>query len=293
MTTTLGRWTRAALGACAAALLACAPAAAEPAMWVVKDADSTVSLFGTVHVLKPDTEWRTPKIDKAFRSSGDLWIEMDEGDNPAALQGLVARLGTSPATPLSSRLNAEDKAKLQAAATVAGLPPAALEPMRPWLAAVTLTLAPLMKAGYDPAAGVDKVLQDDAEAAGRPLRTLETMEQQFRFFADLPPEVELQLLRQALDEAEEGTAMIDRMAAAWAKGDVTLLERLVVDEMRADYPAVYQVLFTRRNAAWASSIETLMKGAGTHFVAVGAGHLLGPDSVQAQLAARGIVAERR
>lgn len=282
-----------AIGGLSAVLLACQPVRAEPAMWVVKDADSTVYLFGTVHVLKPETTWKTPRLERAFRASSDLWIEMDEGDDPKAMQGLLARYGLSPQTPLSSRLTPEDKVKLTAAAGVAGLPAPALEPMRPWLAAVTLTVAPLMAAGYDPAAGVDKVLQEDAEAAGRPLRTLETMEEQFRFFADLPPEVELQLLRSTLDDVAQGTAMLDRMAEAWAKGDTATLERLVIDEMRADYPAVYGVLFTQRNAAWAADIETLMKGAGTHFVAVGAGHLLGPDSVQAQLATRGLEAERQ
>jgi uncharacterized protein len=279
----------------AALLAAAAPVAAraEPAMWVARDADSTVYLFGTIHVLRPGVAWRSARIDQAYTSSQELWLEMDEGDDPTTVQALVARLGLSPQTPLSSRLTAAEKAKLTAAAGAVGLPAQALEPMRPWLAALTLTVAPLLKAGYDPKSGVDQVLETQAKADGKPLKTFETAEQQFRFFADLPAEVELEMLRQSLDEAEDSRAVLDRMADAWVRGDSAALEREVIDEMRADYPEVYAVLFTERNKAWAERIDTLMDGSGVHFVAVGAGHLLGPDSVQAQLAARGIATERR
>lgn len=287
------RLTGVALGALTAVLLAATPVKSEPALWVAKDADSTVYLFGTIHVLKPDTPWRTAKIDAAYKSSQELWLEMDEGDDPAVVQGLVARLGLSRETPLSSRLEPADRAKLTAAATAVGLPAQALEPMRPWLAALTLTVAPLLKAGYDPQSGVDQVLESAAKADGKPLKTFETAEQQFRFFADLPAEVELDMLRQTLDETEDGKAVLDRMAAAWARGDTTALEAEVIHEMRRDYPDVYAVLFTNRNKAWAERIDQLMDGAGVHFVAVGAGHLLGPDSVQVQLAGRGISTERQ
>lgn len=275
------------------ALAASAGAArAEPALWVARDADSTVYLFGTIHVLKPGVFWRSGKVDQAYRSSGELWLEMQEGDDPAVAQALVARLGLSP-TPLSGRLTAAEQAKLATAAETLGLPAPALDRMRPWLAALTLTVAPLIKAGYDPKAGVDQVLEDQAEADGKPIRTFETMEQQMRFFADLPPEVELEVLRQTLGETEDGKAVLDRMADAWARGDVRALEIDVIDEMRAEHPKVYAALFTDRNKVWAERIDRLMDGAGVHFVAVGAGHLLGPDSVQAQLAARGIETERR
>jgi uncharacterized protein YbaP (TraB family) len=83
--------------------LAAAPARAEPALWVARDADSTVYLFGTIHVLRPETQWRTPKIDAAYRSARELWIETSEGEDPATVQALVVRLGASPTTPLSSR----------------------------------------------------------------------------------------------------------------------------------------------------------------------------------------------
>jgi hypothetical protein len=277
-------------------LAAASPIAREPALWVVRDADSTVYLFGTVHLLKSATAWRTPKVDAALRESDEVWFELAETGDEAASNRIVAelmpKLGVDQARPLSSKLNAADRRRLEAAAASLGLPVAQLEPMRPWLAALTFSLVPIIKAGYDPKLGVDSLLAAAARGQNKPIRGLETMEQQFRFFADLPQELEVQMLREVLDDVERGPQVLDQLSAAWATGDGEAFERLFVDELR-DSPEMYKVLIVDRNEAWAKAIQERMKGSGVSFVAVGAGHLTGPDSVQARLAARGITAERR
>jgi len=272
--------------------VACAPPAhAGPAVWVVKDADSTIYLLGTVHFLKPDTQWRSANIDKALKDSADLWLEV-EADDPAVMQPLILKYGLDQAHPLSTKLSPEEFARLDAAARGMGASGAALEPMRPWLAGVTLSVAPLLKAGYDPNSGVEAKLKAEAKAAGKPIRTLETAEQQIRFFADMSPAMELTFLRSSLDDATDAPALLDEMVAAWAGGDVAGIDRLMIAEMRADYPALYELLLVRRNADWAQQIDTLLKSKGVTIIAVGAGHLAGDESVQAQLAKRGIKAER-
>ncbi len=281
----------AALAVLTATTFAALPAAADPAVWVVRDADSTLYLLGTVHVLRPDTVWRSPAIDKALGEADELWIEV-EADDPAAMQPLVRRYGLDPANPLSSKLSAEQKARLDAAAAGMGASGAALEPLRPWLAALTLSMGPLVKAGYDPASGVESKLKAAARDAGKPIRTLETLEQQIGFFADLPPTVELAFLLSALDEMETGPAMLDALVAAWSAGDAQALDELMVADLAADYPELHEALLVRRNKDWAGQIQTLLAGNGVSVIAVGAAHLVGEDSVQAQLAARGIAAER-
>ena len=278
-----------------ASLVAANPVRAEPALWVVRDPDSTVYLFGTVHLLKSDTAWRTPAVEEALARSGEVWFELAETGDEAASQKIAAallpRLGFDRSSPLSSRLTATERREMAEAAATLGLQPAQLEPMRPWLAALTFSLAPIVKAGYDPKLGVDTLLAAAARAQGKPIRAFETMEQQFRFFADLPPETELQMLREVLDDVDRGPQVLEALAAAWAAGDQSAFERLFVDELR-DSPELYEVLLDDRNEAWAEAIAERMKGAGVSFVAVGAGHLTGPDSVQAKLAARGLRAER-
>ncbi|MDP2258630.1 MAG: TraB/GumN family protein [Caulobacter sp.] len=274
-----------------AATLAALPAAADPALWVIRDEDSSIYLFGTVHVLKPETVWRTPAIDAALAEADELWIEV-ETDDPAAMGPLVRRHGLDPANPLSSKLTAEQKARLDAAAASMGASGAAFEPLRPWLAGLQLSIGPLVKAGYDPASGVESKLKAAARDAGKPIRTLETLEQQIGFFADLPPAVELAFLLSALDEMDSGPAMLDALVAAWSAGDVAALDDLMVREMAADYPELYEALLVRRNRDWAGQIQTLLAGEGVSVIAVGAAHLVGDDSVQALLGARGIAVER-
>ncbi|MBO9561046.1 MAG: TraB/GumN family protein [Caulobacter sp.] len=268
------------------------PALAAPALWVIKDKDSTIYLFGTIHVLKPQTQWRTPKIAQAFEAADDLVMEIEQPENPADTQALMLKYGIDRTAPLSSKLTPETYAKLQAAGQGMGFPPQALDVMRPWLAALTVSLTPLMKAGYDPESGVEKLLSAQAKAAGKPISAFETMEQQVRFFADMTPAQETQLLESTLDEVDDGPAKIDSLVAAWAAGDEGELEHEMIDEMRRDYPELYKLLLLDRNRDWADQLKTKLAGSGVSFVAVGAGHLTGPDSLQAQLKALGIKAER-
>jgi uncharacterized protein YbaP (TraB family) len=276
----------------AALAMGASPVLAEPALWAIKDKDSTIYLFGTVHVLKPSTPWRSPKIAKAFQDADDVVMEIEQPEDPATTRALMMKYGVDRAAPLSTKLKPESYAKLQAAAQGMGFPPQALEPMRPWLAALTVSLTPLLKAGYDPESGVEKLLTAQAKAAGKPIAAFETMEQQVRFFADMTPAQEAQLLESTLDEIDDGPAKIDALVAAWAAGDQSELKRQMVDEMQTEYPDVYKLLLVDRNQDWANQLKTRLAGSGVSFVAVGAGHLTGPDSLQAQLARLGIKTER-
>lgn len=267
------------------------PVLAEPALWAIKDKDSTIYLFGTIHVLRPTTQWRSPKIAKAFEAADDVVMEIEQPEKPADTQALMLKYGIDRTAPLSSKLTPETYAKLQAAGQGMGFPPQALDMMRPWLAALTVSLTPLLKAGYDPESGVEKLLSAQAKAAGKPISAFETMEQQVKFFADMTPAQETQLLESTLDEVDEGPAKIDALVTAWAAGDQVELERQMIDEMRRDYPDVYQLLLVQRNEDWARQLRTKLAGSGVSFVAVGAGHLAGPDSLQAQLAKLGIEAK--
>jgi uncharacterized protein YbaP (TraB family) len=281
---------RGALALVAVLALAAAPAFAEPSLWAIKDKDSTIYLFGTVHVLKPQTQWRSAKITKAFTDADDVVMEIEQPDDPKAMQPLMLQYGIDRTTPLSSKLRPETYRKLQAAAQGMGFPAQAIDVMRPWLAALTVSLTPLLQAGYDPESGVEKLLTKEAKAAGKPISAFETAEQQVRFFADMTPDQERELLESTLDDVDEGPAKVDALVTAWAAGDQAELNRQMIDEMRRDYPDVYKLLLVERNQDWARQLKTKLAGSGVSFVAVGAGHLTGPDSLQAQLAKLGIKA---
>lgn len=259
-----------------------------PAMWVISDEDSTLYLFGTVHLLRPTTGWGTERVDAAFDSADKLVLEISNPDDQAALVPLVMQHGMSPATPLSSLLTAEEMAALDEAAKTIGLSGAQMDPFRPWFAALTLSVAPLQKAGYDPTSGVELILKARAEAAGKPVTGFETIDEQIRILAGFPEEVQLEFLRSTLEEVEDASVELDKLVEAWAAGDVEAIETIGVDQMRETSEELYQALLVRRNTNWADQIQTLLEGSGAAFIAVGAAHLAGDDSVQDILERRGV-----
>jgi uncharacterized protein len=267
-------------------------AAAEPALWEVKSKTATVYLFGTIHLLKPHVRWETPKIADAFSHSDELWLEVVDAGDASAVTPVVERLGFDPKTPLSQKLTKEDQARLAADAKAIGEPLSNFEPMRPWLASIRLSVAPLVKAGFDPDAGVDRILKQKADLAGRPVKAFETVEQQIHYLADMPESLQVAELHVTLDEFGDATAELEALEKAWQAGDTAAIYKALDEDMKKTSPQLYRVLMINRNHAFADSIMNRLKGKGTAFVAVGAGHLAGPDGVQALLARRGVQVRR-
>jgi len=276
-------------------LLLLLPAAviAHPALWVVKDADTTIYLFGTVHLMPSDASWHSPELDRALADSRTLYIELTD-DDPETMTALVLRYGMDATHPLSSQLSQSEAHRLDLLANKLGVPGGmqTLNVMRPWLAALTLAVTPLLKAGLDPEHGVDKQLKAQMSAAGKPVLGLETAEQQVRFLADMPRMIELALLRSTMRDADKGTFRLTELIDAWKAGDVDAIARIGNDDMRLHEPKLYQRLLVQRNQVWATKIAAMLQQPGTVFIAVGAAHLAGPDSVQVQLRKLGISAQR-
>ena len=266
-------------------------AKAEPAMWVIRDADSTIYLVGTMHLLKHDGEWSADKMKKSLHEARELWLEIADFDDQTAVAPLVATLGIDPQHPLSTKLNDEQRKKLERVTATYNIPAATLESLRPWLAAVVLSEATILKAGYDPKSGVERILATQAKAEGHKILGFETAEQQMHLLADLSDEEQVAFLDSTLDDLEKGVELLDQLTKAWIDGDTETIARISNDEIKKS-PAVYEKLLVRRNIAWAQKIEQILKGSGVQEIAVGAAHLAGPDSLQVQLAKRGIKAEK-
>ncbi len=268
---------------------------ASPAIWAVTDDDTTLYLFGTVHVLKPEMNWRSEAFETAFANAETVYFETStDGEGEAELARLTMQLGQNPkGVTLSDLLTDEEYAQVEAAARAVNFHPMGLQTMRPWLAAVTLSLTSIIAEGYDPNSGVEAVIEPEAEANGKALRYLETAEQQLRFFADLPQETEVSFLVQSAREVGEAGDMISALDTAWYNGDVEVLESLMLEPMRAEAAEVYDVLIAKRNAAWVAELGDVMREeTGVFMVAVGAGHIAGPDSIATGLADAGFEVAR-
>ncbi|MFC3582111.1 TraB/GumN family protein [Sphingomonas hylomeconis] len=255
---------------------------ADPALWVVKDADTTIYLFGTIHVLKPGLTWFDDGVKTAFDASDDLVLEMIQP--PAAeMQGIVLKAGfTTEGKTLPEKLAAPDRAAYLKALSGFGLPANALDRADPWLAATQLSLIPVMKSGYDTSNGPETVLSAAAKAAGKKVIGLETAEQQIGYFDTLPETLQIAFLNSTVKDLPEVNKSLAGMVDDWSAGKPERLGKTLNEGMR-DTPEIGRVLLTDRNIRWADWIGTRMQQPGTVFVAVGAGHLAGKDSVIAQL----------
>jgi uncharacterized protein len=268
----------------AVALLLAAPVAAQttrdadPALWVVQDADTTIYLFGTVHVLKPGLSWFDEAVWAAFNQSDQIMLEMIEPDQ-TAMAGMIMKLAVNPAGPaLTDKLPADKRAAFAAALADLGMP-------------VTLSVAGLPKLGYDSGSGAERTLSVAAKAAGKKLEGLETPDQQLGYFDDLPEPLQIEFLVSTIDDFPKMGSELDKMVASWAAGDPAALAATLNESMRAT-PAIGKRLLSDRNARWAEWIDQRMRSPGNIFIAVGAGHLAGADSVQAWLAKRKLTAKR-
>lgn len=265
---------------------------ADPPLWVVRDADTTVYLFGSVHWLKPNLDWFDDDVRAAFDAADTLILETPPVEPVEAqrTQDAIGKTGTGPTLP--ERLPPAYRPKLAAALAELGYPAGAFDRVKPWLAATTLSVLPLRRRGYDPGAGVEAVLTQAARAAAKPIVGLEPREQQLGYFDALPEAAQIAMLTRQLDNMDKTGDSTDAVLAAWTAGDASALGRIVDADQRASSAAFGKAILSDRNRRWANWIARRMEQPGTVFMAVGVGHLVGRDTVQRALAERGLAARR-
>ena len=264
----------------------------DPAVWVLKDEDTTIYFFGTFHLLDGKSEWFNDEVKTAFDASQELYLEILTLDDPAALQPLIMKYAVDMSgKTLSSRLSAKARIELAAQLAEAKLPAGALEMFEPWFAATALTSLQAKKLGLSPENGPEAVLTKAAKAAGKPVGELETFEAQIAMLDALPESEQLDFLDETLDETKQLDTEFPTMIKAWSTGDSDKLAALL-NEGLGENTILYKMLLKDRNAKWADWVVARMAKPGTVMVAVGAGHLAGKDSLLAILDKRGFKSQR-
>lgn len=278
-----------AIAATACAAPAAEPKPARPAMWKVADSDTTIYLFGTIHLLPPGTQWRSSAFDKAAAGSDTLVVETVIDDkNPAATMNELFKLAVSDGLPpLASRVPDDKKAALQAAITKSGIPAPLLDKMETWAAAFLLLGVQFKDLGLDSGSGVESVLKKQFEAGGKPIDQLETNAEQLGFFDKLSEDSQRKFLIAVLDDSGSMKTQFAGMLQAWSKGDVKAIEKSFNDELD-EAAELRDALLTRRNANWTRWVRGRLDQPGTVLVAVGAGHLAGDQSVVSMLQKEGV-----
>lgn len=272
-----------------ALLLAPGLAAARPPVWIVRDADSTILLFGSVHILPPGLDWRPPELNQAIAQADDLWFEVpfDEAAQLEAQRAALASGMMPEGEKMSDLLSNKGRKRLAATAESLGLSVEQLDRLRPWFAELTISAAIYQRAGGEGADGVERQLSASAPASAQ-RRAFETPEEQIGFFAKAAVKDQVASLEETLKEAADAEGQYKELVDAWMKADTRALDREAVQPLRKASPALYATLVTERNARWTQDIIQRLHGSGHTVIVVGVGHLVGKDSVPNRLRALGV-----
>jgi uncharacterized protein YbaP (TraB family) len=275
-------------------------------MWVVRDQDSTIYLTGTVHALPPDTPWKSPKLEAALKQADDVWLEIAMTDR-ADLQRRSAEVMKKYAAaekPLSSMLSEPERAALSAFAKAMNMTPEQekrLDTLKPWAVSNAISASSMTSSGFEAEGGIDWEIAREAHALGHKINGFETIDFQASVLSAASEAEQLKELRMLLAmpraTRERMFAMITPSFIAWANGDTRPMTAYftfvaLVSNLDASQKARMDRLLKNRNENFANQIEERLKGSGVSFVAVGGGHLIGPNNVRAMLEARGIHVER-
>jgi uncharacterized protein YbaP (TraB family) len=267
--------------------LAAAPARVQPPVWVVHGPHATVVMFGSVHLLPGDVDWEPGTLKEALAHADELWFEIpiDKSSALSAQQAAI-RLGVLPnGQTLSAELSPEDRVRLAEAAKTCNLPLPLLDRLRPWYADLALSVSSFKLANANSDDGVEQKLA--AAVPNIPKHAFETIEEQINFLAGGSDKDQIDSLRETFDEVKEGPVFYRKLVNAWLSGDTKAIERQALEPMKRKAPGDYKTLLVDRNKRWVPVIEQRLAGQGEAVMVVGAGHLIGPDSVIARLRADG------
>lgn len=276
-----------------ALLLAPVTAWAKPPVWTAHGRGATIVLFGSVHILPHDTDWRPEALNQALNQADELWFETPIDDAAlldASRQALAHGL-LPPDRNLADMLSETGKTRLRRAETDLRLPGPDLERLRPWLAELAISEADYARAGATPDQGVERQLASAAPQAAR--HAFETPAQQIAMFSGQSEAVQVKSLEDTLRDLEKDPDQSRRLIDAWLKGDIKALEKEGLEELRRDSPEMFQALLTTRNAAWLSTLTQRLEAPSANgpsakiVVVVGVGHLVGPGGLPALLRAKG------
>ena len=272
---------------------ATAAATPSPALWAIDGGKGQVVVMGSIHLLRPGTKWLTPRLQGMMAGADTIAVEIDRTPaTNARIQTLMQERGFyDDGGSLEAALPPKLYRSAVAIAGMLGIPEQQFRRFRPWAASMVIGIGAVIKAGFDPAHGVEETLLRLAREEGKAIASLETVDEVVAALADHPDDLQTDMLRQAVDEFDTVDAMLSDLTEAWAMGDMAALETLLLDRMK-EAPAFYQTLIVERNRAWLPQVKTILETPGRHVVMVGAAHLLGDDNLLKMLEAAGYKVRR-
>ncbi|MFM8517946.1 MAG: TraB/GumN family protein [Nevskiaceae bacterium] len=285
-----------ALWACLATtmlLAAVANAAGSGLVYEVEGPNGRFYLAGSMHLLPADRAELPAPLERAYRDSASIVMEIDTDDADAERAGarLLEAAQLAPGVSLPALLGEARWSAVRAALAEAGFDAERASRFEPWRLALLLTQAGFTRQGYTSAAGVEQQLTERARRDGKPISGLETAAMQIALLDGLEMNVQRQMLDLTLEELQEMPQMLDELDLAWRAGDLPRLEALLLEGYR-QMPELYTALLVERNQRWVSQIRAWAPVSPPRLVLVGALHLVGEQGLPTLLQGAGYKTRR-
>lgn len=257
-------------------LLGSVAARAGSPVWAIHGDHNTVYLAGSVHLLKAEDSSLPPGFDRAYKGSKAIVMELaiDKIDPMATAQWMMENGMLKEGTTLRAEIGDERYGRVSKEAARLGIPMEAADMLQPWVLGLQLVEMQYMQLGFDPQKGVEQQLEHKAQADGKPISGLETMDEQLGVLQGMSKSDQARFLDMTVTEMHDVEGETQSVVTAWRSGDAAKLAALLSDEYKS-FPNLYKALVTERNKRWVPQIEKLLHGNQDVFVVVGALHLVG------------------
>ena len=249
-------------------------------LWTVESQSNKIYLLGSLHLLKPNAYPLAAAIEKAYADSRVIMFETDIAAlQTPGVQAKLLELGIYPPEQnLLQNLDANTRQQLEKKLSEVGLPLEQFSRFKPWFVALTLTTLELQRMGYNPNYGIDVYFFNKANADGKEIGYLEPAEFQINLLGKMVEEDQFDFLSQTLNDLEVVNELAGDLVRSWKNGDGDKLHELLSKSFN-DYPQLHDRLLIQRNKNWLGQIEGAMRKNKNVLFVVGAGHLVGPESV--------------
>ncbi|WP_252192949.1 TraB/GumN family protein [Rhizobium sp. CSW-27] len=245
-------------------------------------------LLGTMHLTDPRVLAMPQAAMQAKAAAKVIVVESDEILDP---QKAMSKLMTKPqltmmtdGRTLQSYLTADETRLLEASLKKRGIPLAAVSRMQPWMLYSFFALSTCeMTRKARGEAFLDQKIAEDAVRAGKPVKGLETLEEQLESMAAVPTQLHMKSLMEGLDRDDQMGDITATTIDLYLAGDIGMIMPLLksVSPDGADgegYAAFEQRIVTERNHRMAERALPILKDGGA-FIAVGAMHLVGDEGL--------------
>ena len=266
-----------------------APGQTHHSLWKISGRTNTVYLLGSAHFLKQTDYPLPPVIENAFSNSALVVFEtdIDKLQSLDVQMRLLKKAQLPPGQTLRQQLSTNTYTAFQEHLKRTGLDEIIFQQLKPALAAMTLEVFAMQKAGLDPSQGLDQHFFNLADKAGKKIVPLETVDFQIDLITGFSPEEGELIMKSTLEDIDTTEKQLGELLDAWRNGESETLQKLLNHAM-ADAPAIFKRLVTDRNRQWLPKIAEWSRLDQSVIVIVGAGHLVGPEGVVELLRKQGL-----